>query len=426
MSTISGDNGCALVGFRIPINYFTEVYIVIKPLCRAYQAAAYVGAIFLPWRKPLVISGEGAVKELPALIKNRGVSRALIVTDAVLERLGEPTKLADALKKEGVDSVIFSGVQPNPTVDNVEEALRYYRERRCDAVIAFGGGSPMDCAKITAARVARPELSIPQMKGLLKIRKKLPLLCAVPTTAGTGSETTLAAVVTEPAARSKYAINDPSLIPAVAVLDPLLTVGLPPSITAATGMDALCHAVEAYIGHANTPSTRRHALEAVALINEYLPRAFADGKDIEARHKMLEASHRAGLAFTRAYVGCVHAVAHALGGTYGTPHGLANACAMPYVLRAYGKSAEKRLAQLAELIGLAPNGSDAEKSAAFIARIEQLNAAMGIPAKITGIREEDIPALAAHAEKEANPLYPVPKILDVADFERIFRELRAS
>lgn len=281
----------------------------------------------------------------------------------------------------------------------------------------------MDCAKATAARITNPKLPVRKMRGVLKLHHKLPPLFAVPTTAGTGSETTLAAVVTDPATHEKNAINDPRLRPKYAVLDPELTLGLPPHITSTTGMDALTHAVEAYIGRSNVKSTEHYAELATRLIYANLEEVYNNGKNIEARNAMLKASYYAGMAFTRAYVGYVHAIAHNLGGFYGVPHGLANAIILPYVLEYYGETAHARLAKLAVIAGVKTDGTDAEKAEAFIESIKQLNRNMNIPDKFDMIKEEDIPTIVQRALKEGNPLYPVPKIMDAADCEAVIRRM---
>lgn len=281
----------------------------------------------------------------------------------------------------------------------------------------------MDCAKAAAARVTNPKIPVKKMRGVLKLHHKLPPFFAVPTTAGTGSETTLAAVVTDTATHEKNAINDPRLKPKFAVLDPELTVGLPPHITSTTGMDALTHAVEAYIGKSNVKSTEAYAEKATKMIFENIETAYADGKNIDARNNMLKASFYAGQAFTRAYVGYVHAIAHNLGGHYGVPHGLANAIILPYVLEYYGESAHKRLAKLAVIAGVKTDGTDKEKAEAFIEAIKTLNKNMNIPDKFDMVQEKDIPVIVERALKEGNPLYPVPKIMDKADCEAVIRRM---
>ena len=299
-----------------------------------------------------------------------------------------------------------------------------YLDNDCQAIIGFGGGSSMDCAKATAARIAKPHQSLAQMKGILKIHKKLPLLIAIPTTAGTGSETTLAAVITDAQTRHKYAINDFPLIPRYAVLDPKVTLSLPPFITATTGMDALTHAVEAYIGNSTTPGTRKNALDAVRLIFENLDTAYKDGKNIEARRNMLRASYFAGCAFTKSYVGYVHAIAHSLGGKYNVPHGLANAVILPMVLETYGDSITHKLRNLAVTAGLCDKHED-DKTAAqmFIDAVKDMKKRFGIGEHIPEIQETDIPELAHYADKEANPLYPVPVLMDAGELETLYYRL---
>lgn len=392
--------------------------------CRVYQKVLYVGTYLLDWTQPELLKGEGAVKKLPALIKEKGLRKVLVVTDKGLMSLNLLDGLFEELHKTGIDYVVFDGVQPNPTINNIEDAVELYNENGCQGIVAFGGGSPMDCAKACGARIARPDKTIPKMRGVLKVNRKLPPLFAVPTTAGTGSETTLAAVVSNPVTHEKNAINDNKLIPKVAVLDPELTVGLPKHITSTTGMDALTHAVEAYIGKSNTCYTKKYAKKATKLIFDNLYNAYENGKDLDARMNMLEASYCAGVAFTRAYVGYVHAIAHNLGGQYGIPHGLANAVILPYVLDYYGKTAHKKLAQLADVAGLETVGMNKEQKAKlFIAEIRAMNEKMGIPTKFEQIKEEDIPVIVERALKEGNPLYPVPKIMDKADCEAIIRQL---
>ncbi len=395
--------------------------------CRTYQKIYKVAMGVMPWRQPKVIDKPGSIRDLPQLIKEQGFTNVLIVTDATLNqklRLLDP--LYEGLKERGIAYIVYDGVQPNPTIDNIEEARALYKGNGCQAIVAFGGGSPMDCAKATGARIARPDLQIPKMRGQLKILKKIPTLFAVPTTAGTGSETTLAAVVSNPVTHEKNAINDFVLIPSYAILDAELTLGLPPFITATTGMDALTHAVEAYIGGSNVPSTEAAARKAVKLIFDNLETAYKDGKNIDARQNMLVASFYAGVAFTRAYVGYVHAIAHNLGGMYGTAHGLANAVILPYVLDFFGETAHKRLAELAEVAGLPCEGkSDKEKAEMFIAEIWRMNRDMGIPEKFDFIKEEDLSLLADRALLEGNPLYPVPKIMDKEECIGIIRRFMA-
>lgn len=392
-----------------------------KGYCRVYQAGMRVGMKILNFREPSIING---LDKLPDAVVKEGLGSVLIVTDDVLHnKLHLIDGLKQGLEEKGVKYCVFDKTVPNPTIPNIEEAYAMYKENACEGIIAFGGGSPMDCAKAAAARVTNPNKSVRDMRGVLKIRHKLPPFFAVPTTAGTGSEVTLAAVVTDESTHEKNAINDPKLRPKYAVLDPELTVGLPPHITSTTGMDALTHAVEAYIGRSNVKSTEMYAEKAVKMIFENIETAYADGKNIEARSAMLKASYYAGMAFTRAYVGYVHAIGHNLGGMYHIPHGLAMAVILPHVLEYYGESAYPRLAKLAVVSGVKTDGSDAEKAKAFIEAVKKLNKDMNIPDGFEQIQEKDLPILVERALKEANPLYPVPKIMDKADCERVIRGL---
>lgn len=393
-----------------------------KAFCRVYQKVFFVFQCFLDWSEPQLLTGPGAVKKLPALIKEKGLSKVLVVTDKGLTGLGLPNGLFEELTNAGIGYVVYDGVQPNPSIDNIEEARQMYVDNGCQGIIAFGGGSPMDCAKLAGARVVKPNQPVVKMRGVMKIMKKLPPFFAVPTTAGTGSETTLAAVVSNPKTHEKNACNDPVLRPKYAVLDPELTIGLPPHITSTTGMDALTHAVEAYIGKSNVAATRNYAEKATALIFSNLEAAYNDGKNIEARNNMLLASYYAGMAFTRAYVGYVHAVAHNLGGQYGIPHGLANAVILPVVLEKFGSAIYPQLAKLADIVGITGQ-TEEEKAKMFIAEIYAMNERMNIPKGFAQIKEEDIPIIVERALKEGNPLYPVPVIWDKDDMTALVKSL---
>lgn len=389
-----------------------------KIYCRAFQKAFHIAIPFLPYRKPKIA---GSVKELPEIIMRHKCTHVLIITDGGIMKLGLTRRLEKALKEAGIPYTIYDKTIANPTTVNVREALELYHKEGCDAIIGFGGGSSMDCAKAVGACAVKPNQSLAQMKGILKVHKKLPLLMAVPTTAGTGSETTLAAVITDADTRYKYAINDFPLIPRYAVLDPKVTLSLPPFITATTGMDALTHAVEAYIGNSTTIDTRRDALKAVKLIFENIDIAYEHGDNIQARRNMLHASFYAGCAFTKSYVGYVHAVAHSLGGQYNVPHGLANAILLPLVLREYGSCIDKKLHRLAIAAGLADkNTPDHEAAELFIRAIEEMKERLGIVNIVKEIQETDILKLAHYADKEANPLYPVPKLMDASELEKFY------
>ena len=389
--------------------------------CRAFQAVLRLSIPLLPYRRPETLPN---VEAVPGVLKRHGCASVLLVTGPNVSRRGLTRPLLGALKEAGIGCAVYDKTPPNPTVSAVEEGAALYRAQGCQAILGFGGGSNLDCAKAVGVRVVLPGKPLSQCAGILKVRRPLPLLIAVPTTAGSGSETTIAAVITDRSARHKYAISDFPLIPRYAVLDPAVTVSLPPFLTATTGMDALTHAVEAYIGRSTTKDTREAALTAVRLIFANLDRAFADGSDLEARRNLLEASFLAGCAFTKSYVGYVHAIAHALGGVYDVPHGLANAVILPLVLERYGPAAHRKLAELARAAGVAEETTPApQAAAAFIQAIRAMNARFGIGATIPELRRADIPALARHADKEANPLYPVPLLLDTDELARLFERL---
>lgn len=402
------------------------LWTLTKAWYRVYQKCFKVAMCLMDWSSPQLLEGAGSILQLPQFIKDKGIKKVLVVTDKGLMGLHLLDPMFAKLDEVGVEYVVYDGVQPNPTIPNIEECKDVYIQNGCEGIIAFGGGSPMDCAKVAAARVVKPNQTVRKMRGQLKILKKLPPFFAVPTTAGTGSETTVAAVVTDPETHEKNAVNDPCIRPKYAVLDPELTVGLPPHITSTTGMDALTHAVEAYIGRSNTKDTIYEAETATKLIFDNLEKAYHNGKDLEARGNMLKGSFYAGRAFTHAYVGYVHAIAHNLGGLYGTPHGLANAVILPYVLDYFADSAYPQLAKLADIVGITtPDMSTADKGKKFIAEIRRMNKEMNIPEKFDMIKEEDIPLLVERALKEANPLYPVPKIMNKADCEAVIRSFMA-
>lgn len=392
--------------------------ILKKAYCRTFQAGFRLAMPFMPYREPGILN---SVAEVEPLLEKLGIKSVLLVTDKMLRQFGATAKLEKILADADIKCVVYDETCPNPTVINVEAARKLYVKENCEALIAFGGGSSMDCAKAVGARIAYPNKTVNQMKGLLKVLKKIPTLIAVPTTAGTGSEVTITSVITNSEIKHKYTMNSFPLIPAYAVLDPEVTLTLPPHLTATTGMDALTHAVEAYIGGSTTKETRTYAKEAVKLIFENLEIAYADGKNEVARRNMLRAAYIAGISFSKSYVGYVHAVAHTLGGQYNVPHGLANAVLMPIVLDEFGESAYEKLHQLAVAGGLSKESDNvAESAKKFIQEIRNMNARMNIPTGFDNIVESDIPMMAEHADAEANPLYPVPKLMDAKELEKIY------
>ena len=330
-----------------------------------------------PLREAKVIRGAGSIYRIPQILQKEGKKKVLIVTTAGFIRRGSLKKLFGEFEKYQIKYAVFSEVLPDPTTECIEQAVTKYKEERCEAIIAVGGGSVIDCSKALGARIARPKKPLQKMQGLLKVMKKIPDIYAVPTTAGTGSEATAGAVITEGRSHYKFTVLDLSLVPKYAVLDPQLTCSLPPSITAVTGMDALTHAVEAYTNCFCSPATRKKAKDAVKLVYENLLLVYENGNNVTARENMLLASYYAGAAINNNFIGYIHAIAHGIGGLYGVTHGKANAVVMPYVLEAFGKKAEKKLAGLAEVIGI-QGENNASKAKAFITSVREMNRQLGI------------------------------------------------
>lgn len=378
-------------------------------------------------REPEVIKGSGCLLKIPEMLAAAGHERVLVATTPGFIKRKTLEPFFEALESAGIEATVFSEVVPDPTIECVEQVATAYVLGNCQAVVAIGGGSVIDCAKAAAARVVRPEKQIRDMKGLLKIHTKLPDFFAVPTTAGTGSEATAASVVTDivDGLHYKYSLNDTCLIPKYAVLDPELLVALPPANTAATGMDALTHAVEAYTNKYPSALVKEKALNAVKLIYENLPVAFEDGANIEAREKMLLASYEAGVAFTNNFVGYVHAVAHGIGALYGMAHGQANAIILPYVMEQFGRAAEKPLAELARAAGIEGNDNP-ELATSFIESMRKMNESFGIPDTIEELEESDFDILIDRAIAEANYTYPVPAIWGRGDFRRLLEKLKEN
>lgn len=392
--------------------------IVKKAFCRTYQFAFHLALPILPYREPKVYDTIDGIKDI---IETEHIKSVLLVTDKVLRENGITEGLEKILKEMDVNCAVYDDTQPNPTVHNVEDAFKIYQAQNCEALIAFGGGSSMDCAKAVGARAAYPKKSLDQLKGMLRVHRKIPTLVAIPTTAGTGSEVTVTAVITDSETKHKYTMNNFTLIPSYAILDPTVTYTLPPALTATTGMDALTHAVEAFIGGSTSKETRQLSLEAVKLIFENIETAYHDGKNAAARKNMLTAAYKAGVAFSKSYVGYIHGVAHSLGGQYNIAHGLANSVLMPIVLEDYGKTVYKKLYALGIAAGVVSKDDTYEEGAKkFIAAIRTLNKNMSIPECLPGIKKEDIPKMAKHAAKEANPLYPVPKLMDAKELEKFY------
>ncbi len=394
-----------------------------KAYCRVFQTCFRIVHPLLPYKEPTIYE---SINDIPNILKDKNIKSVMLVTDKGIRSIGLTKNLEELLEQYDIKYTVYDNTLANPTVNNVEEARMLYLDNNCEALIAFGGGSSMDCAKAVGARIAYPKKSVGKLKGLLKIRRKIPMLIAIPTTAGTGSEVTLASVITDSEKQHKYTLMDFNLIPNVAILDPMCTVSLTKHLTSTTGMDALTHAIEAYIGKSTTKETRSKSIQSIKLIYENIEKAYNNGNDVVARANMLYASYLAGIAFSKSYVGYVHAIAHSLGGKYNIPHGLANAIILPIVLKEYGKSVYKKLHQLAVEVGISSKDDNAEVSAnRFIESIILLNQKMNIPTSINDIQNQDVEEMAKHADKEANPLYPVPKLLNAKELTKLYYKIKS-
>ena len=392
-----------------------------KAFCRVYQFCFHLALPVLPYREPKKLKNTDEIAEE---LKKLGISSALMITDGFLRESGITASLEKSLEENGISLSVYDKTRPNPTVENVDEAFKMYIKNNCKSIIAFGGGSAMDCAKAAGARVAYNGKSIDKLKGDLKVWRKLPPFFAIPTTAGTGSEVTVTGVITDIEKKHKYTMNAFPLIAHYAVLDARVTFTLPGHLTSTTGMDALTHAVEAYIGNSTSKETRQLSKDAVKLVVENVLTAYNEPENYTARENMLLAAYKAGIAFSKSYVGYIHAVAHSLGGQYNTPHGLANSVLLPIGLEAYGEKIHKKLWELAVYSGVASENDGYSSGAQkFILKIKELNKKMEIPTKIEGIKEEDIPTMAKHADKEGNPLYPVPVLMDEKALEKFYYEV---
>lgn len=397
------------------MNIFKKMY------CRIFQFCFKVAIPMLPYYNPTILA---KIDDIPEVLAKKKIKNLMLVTDKGVRSFGITQHLENILVENNINLTVYDDVVSNPTIANVEMARELYLNNKCEALIGFGGGSAIDCAKAVGARIANPKKSIQDMAGILRVFKKIPLLIAIPTTAGTGTETTVASLITDSKTKHKYMISDFPLIPKYTVLDPETTRTLPKNITANSGVDVLVHAVEAYIGNSTTKRTREQALEATKLVFQNLKRAYDNGDDMNARENMLWASYLAGCAFTVSYVGYCHAVAHSLGGMYNTPHGLANAVLIPYVLEAYGDKIYKQLKDLAISAGLAKENTPEEQAAkSFINSIKILNKSLNIGTKLPELQIKDIKALAENASKEANPIYPVPVLMDENELQQLYYAL---
>ncbi len=398
--------------FQLQIVFYKCVMFITKLL-----------VMLMPEYKPTLYSGSGSALKLTESMAQLGSKKVLIVTDKILVELGLVEPIQKSLIKQGLEVVIFDGVEPDPSFKVVEDGLAVLKDNKCDSVLAIGGGSSIDSAKVMALSASNNK-SPRNLVGILKGKVPALPLYAIPTTAGTGSEVTVAAVISDLDAGEKCLILDPKTVPLAAALDPDLMKGMPPHITAATGMDALTHAVEAYISCFASKTTDMYALAAVKLIMKNLTKAYDKGADIDARNSMGLASFYAGLAFTKAFVGYVHAISHQFGGRYHTPHGLANAIVLPYILEYSKPEVAARLATLAIECDLGERSeSDWVLAEKFITRIKEMNEHMKIPTQLEALKEGDVVDIAKGALKEAHYTFPVPRYMDQAECEKLLRRL---
>ena len=386
-------------------------------------------ALFSPVQKiqlyiqPKMIKGEHALLDLIDVLKKQHLTRYMIVTTPGFIKRGTLQSFFDALNQNDIQYSIFHDVKPDPDISDVEMLKEMYIKDGCQALIAIGGGSVIDCSKVALACVQMKKLDVTTVLHTGRVSKQLPLLIAVPTTAGTGSEVTAGAVITDPIQKRKYALSNLFLIPQYAVLDSSLLVSLPSKMTAYTGMDALTHAIEAYINCFNNRKTNEYALCAIKSIFQYLVPSFENGLNKHYRLELLEASYNAGVAISNNYVGYVHAIAHGIGGMYHLQHGMINATILPIVLEEYGSAVVGKLAKIADVVGITGT-TDQDKSKQFIQKLKDLNQIFSIPTSIPEIQEEDIHYLAIGAEKEGNPSYPTPVTWDVEQFEKVIRKIK--
>lgn len=378
---------------------------------------------FTPQPQPVIFSGQNSSLALTNFMIDHDFKRVLIVTDKILNKLGIADDICQLLKQHDIEVVFYDQVTPDPSEVIVENGVNTAKEYNCDVVLGLGGGSSLDAAKMIAV-LAKSTKSVSDVAGLLKIKQHGLPLFLLPTTSGTGSEVTMAAVITDSINKEKSLIISPKTMPLATALDATLMQGMPAKVTADTGFDALTHAIEAYLStHANE-STNRFALIAIKLIFKQLPVAYQHGDNLEARQSLALASCYAGLAFTKAGLGYVHAISHQIGAKYHLPHGMTNAAVLPLVLTFTASASEQRLAMLAKEIGLTTTGlTTAEMAELFIQAVKSLQKEVVIERTLPSLVIEDVRALAKAALKEAHYLYPVPKYLNLSACEKLIKQL---
>ncbi len=380
-------------------------------------AAGTIGVLPIVIPKQALYDGVKSSAKAPEILKTAGGSKVLIVTDAVLMKLGVLKTMLDAMDAAGMPYAIYDGVEPNPSIENIEAAYDIYKKEKCDCIVGFGGGSAMDAAKVVGCRVAKPKMSVKQMSRLmgyfpvtLPTLAKTPFTLAIPTTAGTGAESTIAAVVSDHSIDAKYTVTDPAMRPNAVILDPSLATGLPGYPTACTAIDAFCHCVEGYIGNGHNARSDEHAERGIRLVIENVDAAIADGSNLEARQALCTAAYMGGQSLNTAATGYVHPFCHKIGAKYGLVHGRCIGAVLPIMLEVYGKKTEKRLAKLSVAVGIGdPKATKAEQCAQFIKWIRDFDEKYGIQANIPEIKREDYDEIADSIMVE-NFLYPTKEI----------------
>ena len=398
---------------------------VAKTRAKVLKAFAYV----IPIRRPMLFVGESSCDELCDMLINEGSTNVFIVTDTVLNKLGIPAKVTDYLDSKNIRYKVYDGITPDPTFKVVEEGLRISIDAKCDSIIAIGGGSVIDAAKMIAmsqGNNCKPQ----QLIGILKARKpSVPLYC-VPTTAGTGSEATLGAVVSDDQTHQKALSIDPRMVPLAAAIDPVIMKGMPAHITADTGIDVLTHALEAWMSANASVETDYYAASAVKSVMQNLPVVYKDGDNLKAREAMGIAAHYGGIAFNKAGLGYVHAIAHQLGAYYSIPHGRANAIVLPYVLDVNRQASKKRLADLARKTGMLKDGqagkSDAVIADHLIAQVRELITTLNIDPTVKGMKTTDFDSIAKAAAKEVSDTYAVPTYLSASEIKSILTKIQQA
>ncbi len=378
---------------------------------------------FFPPPSPTLLTGSKSSLQLCDAVSQSGCQRCLLVTDAILVELGLHQALVERLTQQGVAVTIYDGVKPDPLIGQVREGLALLKQSDSEAVIALGGGSSIDAGKLIALAAANKK-PLEKLVGIKKASQASLPFYVIPTTAGTGSEATVVAVISDPDTGEKKQYIDTKLVPCMAALDPELMQGMPQGVTAASGIDALTHAIEAYLSVNATDETDALALSAVELIFNSLETSYRNGQDLNARQNMALAAYYGGSAFTRTNVGYVHAIAHTLGACYHTPHGLANAITLPWVLDFYLPTCATRMADLARKAGLDTDGvNEGQLAVNFVQAVRDLNTALAIPSHLDALQPGDVMNIAKGALAEAHGWYGVPSYMGCEQCEALLRKI---